>query len=60
MTHPHHTLVTIDGADEIGNCDRGSVITVDGGRDNNESHWRRPMMADEHGESLIQARRPTP
>ena len=58
--HPHHMLVTINGTGEIGNCVRGSVITIDGGRDNNEGHWRRPMMADEHGESLIEARRPTP
>lgn len=45
---------------EIGNCDGGSVITIDDGRDNNEGRWRRPMMADEHGEPLIEARRPTP
>jgi len=29
-------LVSVDGASEIGKCDRGSVITIDGGRDNNE------------------------
>jgi hypothetical protein len=60
VNHPHHLLVTINGAGEIGNCDRGSVVAIDGGRDNNEGTWRRPMMADEYGESLIAARRPTP
>ena len=30
--HPHHMLVTINDAGEIGNCVRGSVITIDGGR----------------------------
>jgi hypothetical protein len=53
-------LVTINGTGEIGNCVRSSVITIDGGRDNNEGRWRRPMMADEHGEPLIEACRPTP
>jgi citronellol/citronellal dehydrogenase len=47
-------------ATPAGDFTTGSVITVDGGRDNNEGRWPPPMMADEHGEPLIEARRPTP
>jgi hypothetical protein len=53
--------LTVWTASETSDCaQRGrSVITIDGERDNNERHWRRLMMAHEHGEPLIQARRPT-
>jgi hypothetical protein len=58
--HPHHMLVTINGTGEIGNL-----------RSRQRHHDRRrarrqrgPLaaaeMADEHGEPLIEARRPTP
>jgi citronellol/citronellal dehydrogenase len=47
-------------ATPAGDFTTGSVITIDGGRDNNEGRWPPAMMADEHGEPLIEARRPTP
>jgi citronellol/citronellal dehydrogenase len=47
-------------ATPAGDFTTGSIVTIDGGRDNNEGRWPPAMMADEHGEPLIEARRPTP
>jgi citronellol/citronellal dehydrogenase len=36
----------------------GTTITIDGGYDNHVGRWPPVQMADEHGEPLIEARRP--
>jgi citronellol/citronellal dehydrogenase len=47
-------------ATPAGDFTTGSVITIDGGRDNNEGRWPGPFMAGPDGEPLMEARRPTP
>jgi citronellol/citronellal dehydrogenase len=38
----------------------GTTITIDGGYDNFTGRWPPQNLADEHGEPLIEARRPSP